>query len=256
MNGLVPAQTKVAMQRPRILLALCGLFWVSVSEVFAVTPSPVVIELFESQGCSSCPPAERVMQKLRETFGTDVILLTFHVDYWDYLGWKDTFSDSRFTERQKAYGRAFGQDSIYTPEMVIQGERGFVGSDLPRAISEIRARQIEPRPPLNVHIVPLSSSRAQVTAQLPPSLVSSAEEITVVVYENAEPIHVLRGENRGETMSGDFAVRTILKKPVSSSKSTTFDVEIDPHWNRAKLRVAVLVRGDSSKIIAAAQTSL
>src|SRR5471030_2896515 len=90
--------------------------------------SPVVVELFESQGCSSCPPSERTVDSLAKEFGESVIFLVFHVDYWDYLGWKDVFSDARYTERQKMYGRAFAQDSIYTPEMVIGGEVGFNGA--------------------------------------------------------------------------------------------------------------------------------
>src|SRR5258706_14483316 len=73
--------------------------------------NPVVVELFESQGCSSCPPSERTVDELAREFGDSVILLVFHVDYWDHLGWKDTFSDKRYTDRQTQYGRAFGQNS-------------------------------------------------------------------------------------------------------------------------------------------------
>src|SRR5579863_10517778 len=96
-----------------IMILICG------SAGWAASGGPVVVELFESQGCSSCPPSERVMSRLKQEFEDSVLLMTFHVDYWDYLGWKDTFSDPRNTERQKMYGRAFAQDSIYTPEMVI-----------------------------------------------------------------------------------------------------------------------------------------
>src|SRR5262249_37296652 len=102
--------------------------------------APVAVELFESQGCSSCPPAERTMEKLEQEFGPGVLLMTFHVHYWDHLGWKDTFSDSRFTDRQNAYARSFNQDTVYTPEMVINGEVGFTGSDDSRARREIRQR--------------------------------------------------------------------------------------------------------------------
>src|SRR5690242_12165949 len=115
------------MTRP-LRLSLIGLLWGTCAAGWAMDRSPVVVELFESQGCSSCPPAEKVMEKLEQAFGNAILPLIHHVDYWDQLGWKDTFSDSRATERQKRYGRLFQQDSIYTPEMVIQGEVGFVGS--------------------------------------------------------------------------------------------------------------------------------
>src|SRR6266700_2352979 len=113
----------------RNCIRVCAVILFAAVKGWSAGPSPIVVELFESQGCSSCPPAERVMADLQREFGTSVLLLTYHVDYWDYLGWKDTFSDHPYTNRQKLYARAFGQDSIYTPEMVVQGETGCNGAD-------------------------------------------------------------------------------------------------------------------------------
>src|SRR5579859_3352081 len=96
---------------------------------------PLLVELFTSQGCSSCPPAERLLNGwgMEQFRAGRIIPLAFHVDYWDYLGWKDPFSQRSFTERQSRYAQALHSDSIYTPQMVVAGKVGFVGSDGLRA---------------------------------------------------------------------------------------------------------------------------
>src|SRR5437016_5783549 len=110
------------MDLPKRLLWACAtLLALRLAAAGAMPTTPVVVELFESEGCSSCPPAERVMQTLEKDFGPSIVLLTYHVHYWDYLGWKDPFSDSKYTDLQNEYARTFRQDSVYTPEMVVQG---------------------------------------------------------------------------------------------------------------------------------------
>jgi hypothetical protein len=89
------------------------------------TPYPVVIELFTSQGCSSCPPADALLMELAKR--DDILPLALHVDYWDYIGWKDIFADPRFTERQRAYAQAAGHRTIYTPQMIVGGQDHIVG---------------------------------------------------------------------------------------------------------------------------------
>src|SRR5262249_1393689 len=92
-----------------------------------VVDQPVVVELFTSQGCNSCPPADALLGKLARR--KDVLPLAFHVDYWDYIGWKDPFASKEGTERQYNYGRALGLNMVYTPQMVIDGSQDAVGSD-------------------------------------------------------------------------------------------------------------------------------
>jgi hypothetical protein len=209
--------------------------------------TPVVVELFESQGCSSCPPSEGVMKALAKEFGPSVILLTFHVDYWDYLGWKDTFSDPRWTERQKYYGQAFQQDSIYTPEMVVQGESGFVGSNLSRARSEVQRRVSAGRLAFSLKAA-RGAEGIHVTAQFPPDLAAKAGRLTLVRVENSAYVQVLRGENRGETMSGDFAVRDIAIMPAPHEGRSA---QILHATSSGPTRVAVLVADSRDAIIAA-----
>src|SRR6476646_10251680 len=135
-------------------LAILALAAVSLSIVLAKTSEPgaprkaVVVELFTSEGCSSCPPADELLGRLRQDLSAkniQVIPLGFHVDYWNRLGWKDRFSSAEFTQRQEQYTHALKADGPYTPEMVVDGEVEFVGNDAGQAQRTIRqqASQLE-----------------------------------------------------------------------------------------------------------------
>ena len=107
-----------------------------------VTPpssSAVVLELFTSQGCSSCPPADALLEKAKKEFPHTVVALSYHVDYWNYIGWKDPFSKSIYTKKQSEYNRKFGYQGNYTPELVVNGREHFVGSNASKLYSKIRS---------------------------------------------------------------------------------------------------------------------
>ena len=110
----------------KILISMVFAAFAAIS-VPATAQSPVVVELFTSQGCSSCPPADKLMHELAKR--DDVIALALHVDYWDYIGWKDVFAQPEFTARQRAYARLGNRKMIYTPQMVINGRDHVVGSN-------------------------------------------------------------------------------------------------------------------------------
>lgn len=106
------------------------------------TRTPVLIELFTSEGCSSCPPADALLEKLDESqpvSAVELIVLSEHVDYWNYIGWKDLYSSSEFSDRQRDYSGWFGRGSVYTPQMVVDGHLELVGSDEQRAILAIES---------------------------------------------------------------------------------------------------------------------
>src|SRR5215510_8058277 len=156
-----------------LLLLFCTAFFGSCAWETSATPTsvpvdtksepaqkqPVLVELFTSEGCSSCPPADRalaVLEKQQPVNGVDVITLEFHVDYWDGPGWKDPFSSASFTQRQEQYAVAFKLDSDYTPQMVVDGQAEFVGSDAGKAAKTIEKLASESKGTLKANMGPES----------------------------------------------------------------------------------------------------
>lgn len=180
---------------PRILTAL--VFVLGMFPALAVASDrPVVIELFTSQGCSSCPPADRLLHELSER--DDVITLALHVDYWDYIGWKDVFAQPKFTKRQKRYAQAMDERMIYTPQIVVNGRVHAVGSHR----SEVQAlieehAQIDGRVALEAEIVDGAVAiRAEVTGGR-----AKPMDVHLVHYLPKQEVTISRGENAGKTFT-------------------------------------------------------
>lgn len=182
--------------------------------------APALMELFTSQGCSSCPPAERWLN----TRGLElyqqgkIIPLAFHVDYWNYLGWKDPFSSPVFSVRQRNYASAFQENSVYTPQMVVAGRVGFVGSDGPRIEKECS----DPRNH-QAQKIQLTLQGVQLKIALPHPL-GQGEKLYLAVFENQKVTQVLSGENEGKTLEENFVVTKLeelhsLSLPLPSNKS-------------------------------------
>jgi hypothetical protein len=165
--------------------------------------SPVLVELFTSQGCSSCPPADDILAKLAGR--DDVVALAFHVDYWDYIGWTDKLAIPEATARQKAYRAAFRNTQIYTPQMVIDGRVEFPGNDAAEVASAIaRAKKIHPLGP----DVAVARAAGAVTVSIPASAIHGAH-VWYAVVAPAETAKVARGENRGRTLLSANPVRRL-----------------------------------------------
>jgi len=210
------------------------------------TRQPVIVELFTSEGCSSCPPADALLQKLDQTQpvpGALVIALSEHVDYWDRLGWKDPFSSPVYTRRQEAYGRRFRLDSVYTRQVVIDGTSEAIGSDalqIQRAILQsIKAEKLQ------VQISPVfknSRGEATVHVQLDPSGESAARgdaRLMVALAENAVVSHVLRGENGGRKLDHVAVVRSLMDLgPLDLAKAFSIDIPLAgelEQWNGKRI---------------------
>ncbi|WP_417257554.1 DUF1223 domain-containing protein [Celeribacter sp.] len=162
-------------------------------------PSPplVVIELFTSQGCSSCPPADALMAELSDLDG--ILPLSLHVDYWDYIGWKDVFAQAQFTDRQRAYARAAGKRSIYTPQMIVQGVDHVVGFKPMKLVDQIKRRQSQlSQIPISLSVMKrdgMLEILAQATGALPPHMV-----VQLVRFDPHERVEIRRGENAGRVV--------------------------------------------------------
>jgi hypothetical protein len=155
---------------------------------------PVVVELFTSQGCSSCPPADALLAQLTER--EDIIALALHVDYWDYIGWEDQFADPAFTRRQKGYANAHGARTVYTPQMVIAGRSAIVGHK-PLELAERIMRESDAPSPVDLDVT-LDGGAVEVRLT-PREPLGGDVLVQLVRYDARETVAISRGENAGHT---------------------------------------------------------
>lgn len=220
---------------------------------------PVVVEMFSSQGCATSPAAELVLSRLgRGDFQLEmpVVVLAFHVDYWDYMGWKDPYGSSQWTVRQKAYVEALGLDTLLTPQVVIQGSAHCLGNDDTAIVDAIQNAPRYPAPTFQATFTKPTQDSLQVslTGALRSKVDSNGVNVMVALYENGLVTDCPRGENKGRVLSNDFVVRKLEKlcteKDISAKKTITGTVNF-PLWggfNSSKCGVAVFVQSPSHQI--------
>jgi hypothetical protein len=168
-----------------------------------------VVELFTSQGCSSCPPADQIIGELAKD--PNVIALSMPIEYWDYLGWKDTLADSRFSARQKAYSQMRGDRDVYTPQVIVNGSANVIGSDR----AGIENAILNTQKAVGVMSVPvtmtLSGKQINVSVAASKATTPGHGEVWICSVSKAVPISIGRGENRGRQVTYYNVVRNILK---------------------------------------------
>jgi hypothetical protein len=229
-----------------------------------VTPdasaTPVLVELFTSEGCSSCPPADALLSRLGRTQpvpGADIIALEEHVDYWDRLGWKDPFSSEAATSRQNDYSSTFGGQGIYTPQMVVDGHTEFFGSSDGDALRAIRSASQSPKPAVQLAWDTGAGDNLKIKVS---PLVSAAHgddlQLFLVVAENVLHTDVKRGENAGRALEHNGVVRQLSQVAKISTPSQGFSSTVTVHsaheWNRDNLRAVVFVQERHNRHIFAA----
>jgi hypothetical protein len=179
--------------------------------------TPVLVELFTSEGCSSCPPADRFLEKLdgQPTPGAEFVVLSEHVDYWNHIGWKDPYSAHSYSERQSAYATRFGLSSVYTPQMVVDGTTEFVGSNSELAGKAFRKVLGVPKIPVHLSSVSAGASntlRAHLeTGALGASFGSRGAEVYVAIAIDRAESQVSAGENAGHKLAHVSVVRSLTK---------------------------------------------
>lgn len=189
----------------------------------AAAPEPrAVVELFTSQGCSSCPPADKLLGELARR--PDILALSLPVDYWDYLGWKDTLAQPAFTARQRAYASARGDKQIYTPQMVINGSTPLIGSDRAK-VEETVGRRGSERAPLPVQVA-LSETGSTVRVEIGPANGPVSAGVWILPVARAREVAIGRGENQGRSIAYANVVRGMMKLGDWSGQPLHFDVPL------------------------------
>lgn len=208
---------------------------------------PVLVELFTSEGCSSCPPADAVLARLvrdQSVPGVEILGLSEHVDYWDSLGWRDPFSSPVFTERQQSYASLLRRGNIYTPQAVVDGRTDALGSDegaIRRASSAAASRPhgtIEAR---------RGGKSVHLAAMLPPH---AGADVYLAAVDDPPPSRVERGENAGRTLTHVRVVRELKRIAHFDQPAWSSDVELDARLQRLRLVVFVQER-TTGRVLAA-----
>ncbi len=217
---------------------------VAFNGTMAAQPRPIVAELYTSQGCSSCPPADRLLTELAQT-RPDVLPLAFHVTYWDGLGWRDPYSLPAATARQQAHARQTGADSIYTPELVVEGGAGVVGSD--RTVVAERLREAAAGL-VTAAGLRLSRQGDQLAVEVGPG--TGAARVLLVGYDHAHRTAIGRGENGGRTLLESNIVRSFQKLADWTGAALSLHAPAPPGET-----FAVLLEAPDGRVVGAARLS-
>lgn len=243
----------------RILQIAAAVAWAASGPLFSAMPAaaeqgaapPVVVELFTSQGCSSCPPAEALLHELADAPG--IIALELHVDYWDYIGWADPFAMPEMTERQRGYARSLQERYVFTPQMIIDGRSSVVGSrrsEVAAAIDEASARGKAVAPRLSTEdggkiIIPAGHSP------------SGGATVWLATYDDRHETAVLSGENAGRTLENRRIVRELVPLGRWTGEAMEIPVALAAAAARGRAGCAVLVQqGRTGPILGATQMAL
>lgn len=254
--------SKPVMNRRSALLALTG----SAMTARGGSRAAVVVELFTSEGCSSCPPADHLLTQLDRngSNGVDVIALSEHVDYWNHLGWSDAFSSPMFSTRQQQYASRFQLSSVYTPQVVVNGYAEALGSDRAKVAAAIERAARLPSAAVTVELAgyhPASefdSARLRITVDgVPPKLRNSRFDIYLVVTESGLVSRVSQGENQGRELTHTGVVRSLTRIAEllpwkSRAYSATLLAPVARGWDRRKTRAVVYLQDRETQVIAGA----
>jgi hypothetical protein len=260
------------MKLPTLLTAA-----VYVALTFSASPHPalaadapqttILAELFTSEGCSSCPPADKFLATLdaQPIQGVDVVVMSEHVDYWNHDGWKDPYSSHQFTERQEIYTDRFKPpNGSYTPQMVLDGVEQFTGSDTDQAGKSFTKIVQDPKIPLHLSNISIDSSHtlhAHVeSGPLDPSFKVKDADLLIAVAMNRAQSQVTAGENKDRKLDHVAVVRSLTKNgqlKQGQSVNQDIQVKVDPKLDPGNLRlIAFLQESHQGRVVAAAESPI
>lgn len=224
----------------------------------AADRSPVLVELFTSEGCSSCPPADRLIAELYELQpirSAQVIVLSEHVDYWNQIGWTDPYSSHLFSDRQQRYATMLRVADVYTPQAVVDGHAETVGSNARKLESAIEEAAHERKVPLTLETARKDGDVTVRVAFKP--LLGQAPAILLAVVEREVVSQVAKGENRGRMLSHVGVVRS-LSEAGRADSAGRFDatLKLNPEWGTKGLRVVAFLRERDGKVIGVAEAAI
>ncbi len=216
----------------------------------------VIVELFSSEGCSSCPPADEYLRNLDRTQsvnGVTVIALEEHVDYWDYIGWKDPFSQASFSARQQAYAAVLPDHRVYTPELVIDGHAVIERGDQEQAARDMLASAQERK--AKIHVDRTGDRVVVDIADVPGGADDDPAEVWLAITERNLSTRVERGENGGRTLAHAPVVRALQKLGLAASGAFhgAVPLEVSSSWKPEAVRAVVFVQRARSKRIIGAE---
>ena len=229
------------MHKPLTILS-CAFFALTAfagSQVHAKDRPLGVVELFTSQGCNSCPPADRVLGELAQD--DDVIALAYHVDYWDYLGWRDTLGSAENTERQRDYGRSFGSGSVYTPQAVINGRTHVNGANK-NAVHRTIERMADTADGMVVDVSIRQSGDSIVIEAGDSKGAPRKAHLVLVYFDPVRNVAIERGENRGKTITYWNAVSSIQAAGMWHGKASRYELPLSEVTKKGAGGCAVLLQ--------------
>jgi hypothetical protein len=216
-----------------------------------------VVELFTSEGCSSCPPADELISRIqKESSGKPVYILAFHVDYWNRLGWKDQFSSAAFSQRQNQYAEWMKLSSVYTPQAVVNGNREFVGAD-ESTLRQAVGAGLNKAASSGVSLKNVKISRGRIDLEYHTSGVTAGTSLLLAVIQKVGVSKVLKGENGGRTLSHVQIVRNLQTIDLGQELNGSASLDIPGGINSDNLEViAFIQRNNNGEIIAATKSAV
>jgi hypothetical protein len=205
---------------------------------------PVVVELFSSEGCSSCPSADVVLDRLarqQSVSGAEILAIEQHVDYWNNLGWRDPFSSEFYSQRQYRYADAFGRDGVYTPQMIVDGQAEFTGSDGRRAEEEIARAARRPHAKVTLTQGTVSVSVNVSVSDLPPLTPGDTAELWLALTEGDLSTQVPRGENAGRLLRHAPIARELRRVGTIPPEGYRGELKLSPPSGAARDRLRAVV---------------